>query len=113
MKKRSGVRRAIPILAANRLAAMSTKQLLARLARLRFCEDQQDDSDLTAAEIATTDGILFKDTSEWRAAYADLKLILATREHVPRPAARKPLPSSRSLDRAPRPRRTVRRVRPN
>ena len=88
MKKRSGVRRAVPILEANHLAVMSTKQLLARLARLRFCEREQRDSDLTAAEVATVGGILFKNTPEWRAAYAELKFTLAMREHVPRPAER-------------------------
>jgi hypothetical protein len=109
MKKGSGVRRAVSILAADRLEAMSTKQLLARLARLHFCE--QDDSDYMPAEIAGTEGILFKDTVEWRAAYADLKRILATREHVPRPAARKPTPNTSSLDRPPRPRRAIQRGR--
>jgi len=71
------------------LEAMSSRQLLARLARLRFCEDLSHGSDLTPAEIAASDGILFKDTAEWRAAYTDLKRVLASREHVPRPAKRK------------------------
>lgn len=112
MKKRSGVSRAVPILEANRLEAMSTKQLLARLARLRFCESEQRDSDLTSAEVAAVDGILFKGTSEWRAAYAELKFVLAMREHVPRPAVRNAQPKNRSLGRS-RFRRTMMRRRPD
>ncbi len=111
MKKRSGVRRAVPILASSSLEAMSTKELLARLARLRFCEDQQESSDLTTSEIAATEGIFFKDSAAWRAAYADIKLLLARREHVPRPAARKALPNGRSQAHSPHPRRAVQRGR--
>jgi hypothetical protein len=49
---------------------------------------------MTPEEAQTAGGILFKDTTEWRNAFDDLKLVLAEREHVPRPnekrAARKP-----------------------
>jgi hypothetical protein len=82
MKKRSGVRRAVAVLGRGSLDALSTKQLLARLARLRFCEDCAEGSDLTDQEIGLTLGILFKRTPEWRTAYADLKEVLATREHI-------------------------------
>ena len=40
MKKRSGVRRAVAVLGRSSLELLITKQLLARLARLRFCEEQ-------------------------------------------------------------------------
>ena len=90
MKKRSGVRRAVAVLERTSLDALTTKQLLARLARLRFCEEEADISDLTPDEIALARGILFKRTPEWRTAYADLKEVLATREHVSRPSVRTP-----------------------
>jgi hypothetical protein len=32
--------------------------------------------------LAHAEGILFKDTLEWKRAYAELKQLLATREHV-------------------------------
>lgn len=89
MKKRSGVRRAVAIRDRADLASLSTKQLLGRLARLRFCEESAELSDLTPQEIGLSRGILFKRTPEWRAAYADLKEILATREHVSRTPVRK------------------------
>ena len=90
IRKRSGVRRAVAVLERSSLGSLTTKQLLARLARLRFCEESADISDLTPDEIALTRGILFKRTPEWRTAYADLKEVLATREHVSRPSVRAP-----------------------
>ena len=93
MKKGSGVRRAVAVLGRTSLESLSTKQLLGRLGRLRFCEESADLSDLTPREIALALGILFKRTPEWRAAYADLKEVLATREHVPRVSVRQPMPS--------------------
>jgi len=34
-------------------------------------------------KVTTSEGVLFKNTPEWRNAYADLKAVLGTREHVP------------------------------
>jgi hypothetical protein len=42
MKKRSGIQRAVAVLERDRLDSLSTKQLLARLARLRFCEESAE-----------------------------------------------------------------------
>lgn len=84
MKKRSGIGRAVPLLSVAALDAMPTRGLLARLERLRFCEQTAVHSDLTAAEIAGCPGILFKASAEWRTAHADVKAVLARREHVPR-----------------------------
>jgi hypothetical protein len=89
MKKRSGVRRAVAIMSRAALDSLSTKQLLARLARLRFCEESAELSDLTPLEIGLVRGILFKRTPEWRAGYADLKEALSTREHISRASVRK------------------------
>lgn len=81
-------RRLIPILAQESLLKMPTKQLLGRLSALHKCEESAAFSDLTAEEIEASQGILFKNSSEWKVAYDHLKAILATREHVPSAAER-------------------------
>lgn len=66
------------------LEELPTGALLARLKRLRWCEDSPDWSDLSEAEIASASHlILFKTDPAWGAAFADLKEVLATRDHVP------------------------------
>ena len=67
------------------LEALPTKALIARLTRLRWCEDGPHQSDLSAQEIASEpDLILLKSDPEWQRAYADLKEVLASREHIAR-----------------------------
>ncbi len=78
-------RKPIPPMSLEELEKLSTKQLLARLRHLHQCEesalrsDQDDVSD-------TSEAILFKDSSEWEAAYEQVKEILSLREHVPKGA---------------------------
>jgi len=67
---------------------MPTKQLLGRLLSLQQCEESAILSDRTPGEGAPREGIVFKNTADWRKAYADLKEVLATREHVPSAAER-------------------------
>jgi hypothetical protein len=81
-------RRLIPVLAPESLASMPTKRLLGRLLSLQQCEESAVLSDRTPGEAAAGEGIVFKNTAEWRKAYADLKEVLATREHVPSAAER-------------------------
>ena len=61
MKKKTGVARAVPELAADELETMPTRALLARLQRLRWCEDRREWSDMTPEELASVRGILFKE----------------------------------------------------
>jgi hypothetical protein len=83
MKKGHGLKRALPVVARSELALLPTGALLARLKRLHWCEDGPEGSDLLPHEIASADSrILFKSDPRWQKAYADLKDILATREHV-------------------------------
>ena len=82
MKKSYGLARAVVRALPSELRNMSTKQLLARLARLRSCEESLVGSDLTSQEVENCQGILFKQSPEWSEAYRDLKQELATREHV-------------------------------
>ena len=67
------------------LEKLSTKQLLARLRRLHQCEESASLSD-RHDEGSASDAILFKDTSEWNAAYGRVKGELSRREHVPKGA---------------------------
>jgi len=85
MKRRFGLDRALPPIAPQVLEEMPTGALLARLKRLRWCEEERECSDLTDHEIASAaDLILFKSDPRWQIAYADVKAVLATREHCPR-----------------------------
>jgi hypothetical protein len=68
---------------------MPTRALLARLRRLRECEESADRSDLDSVEIASATGIVFKTDPTWSEAYDQLKAVLSSREHVPRPAERR------------------------
>lgn len=80
--------RLIQALEPKALAIMPTKQLLGRLRSLQQCEESAALSDRTSEEIASSEGILFKNTPEWQSAYANLKAVLGTREHVPSAAER-------------------------
>lgn len=81
--------RAVPILDASVLSGLPTKVLLSRLRRLLRCEEAPELSDASPDEIAETSGILFKNTVEWRLAHEQLKVVLASREHVPKSAQRR------------------------
>lgn len=83
MKKAHGLQRALPPLAREQLESMPTGALLARLKRLRWCEDSPEISDLSEDERATAAHlILFKSDPAWQRAYVDRKQVLAGREHV-------------------------------
>ena len=88
-------RRNIPVISRSELERLPTKALLGRLKRLHECEQEPAASDLDPDELAAVEargGISFKSEPQWRSAFADLKEILATREHVPRPAERRAEP---------------------
>lgn len=75
-------RQSIALLSPEELEKLTTKQLLARLKRLRQCEASASLSD--GGELAFSQGVMFKDTAEWAAAYEQLKNVLARREHIPK-----------------------------
>jgi hypothetical protein len=77
------------------LEALPTKALLGRLKRLYECEQEPADSDLDPGELAALEalgGINFKSEPQWRAAFKDVKAVLATREPVQPPAERQAEP---------------------
>lgn len=82
MKKRHGLDRAVIPLTSSELDAMPTGALLGRLKRLQWCEESREHSDLSNEEVASVSHlVVFKSDPRWRSAYADLKAILAEREH--------------------------------
>lgn len=65
------------------LTRLHTGSLLARLEALRGLHDRAEDSDWTEDERSAVRGmIVFKNTTVWEAAVADIKAVLADREHV-------------------------------
>jgi len=83
MKRGHGLARAVPRMKRQELDVLPTGALLARLKRLRWCEDSRANSDLSDEEVASVaSSILFKEDAAWQAAYADLKVVLASREHL-------------------------------
>ena len=83
MKKGHGLKRALQPVERDELEGMTTGALLARLKRLRWCEEAREASDLTDEEVAAAAGfIVFKADPKWSAAYADVRDVLETREHV-------------------------------
>jgi hypothetical protein len=84
VKKGHGLKRALQPISREQLEALPTGALLARLKRLRWCEESPDWSDLSEAEIESAlHLILFKTEPAWRGALADVKAVLSTREHMP------------------------------
>jgi hypothetical protein len=85
LKKRHGLARALPVVRRDDLEQLSTGSLLARLRRLRWCEENSSVSDLTPEEIdSAADRILFKSDEAWHLAFNDLKEVLAGRENFDR-----------------------------
>ena len=73
------------------LEAMPTRALMSRRAALLKCEESFALSDRDDRQPPATPAafIEFKDTPGWQQAYAELKSVLATREHVPNKQERK------------------------
>lgn len=84
LKKKIGIAKALDPIPRLELEELMTGALLARLQRLRWCyENIEAADDYTTAELSTVkDKILFKSDPNWKAAYRDLKEILASRKNV-------------------------------
>ena len=78
----------VPILNVSDLEAMPTTALLKRWRALLSCEPSYVMSDRVGyepeADPKDSGMIEYSECSEWRDAYADVKKILETREHIPR-----------------------------
>lgn len=83
MKRGHGLARAVAPMSRQELEGLPTGALLARMKRLRWCEENRQHSDLSQDEVGSVSHvILFKEDAAWRTAHADLKSVLAEREHV-------------------------------
>ena len=75
------------------LEAMTTRQLLGHLSRLRKCEASLAASDLAdqppLADYDPASFIYFKDDPRWQRQHDDVKRILAGREHLTRSTERR------------------------
>lgn len=100
--------RALPHFPLAQLENMATHRLLARLDSLRACTECPEHSDYSPAAVQEVDGILFKDSDDWRRAYKDVKEVLATREHVPRGSKAKRQSEAREKSKKPSLRRRAR-----
>ncbi len=70
-----------------RLVELHTGSLLKRLELLRSLQNAFEESDWSPEEreaVEMAGLIAFKNTDLWKAAYSDLKTVLAQREHLPR-----------------------------
>jgi hypothetical protein len=98
--------RAIKPCTAASLEAMTTRQLLGQLSRLRACEESFAASDLAGQPLPSEyDPVLyiyFKEDPRWQQQYADVKRILAAREHVVRPEERRQAALRRKKEQQPR-----------
>lgn len=74
-------------ISADRLEAMATSSLLARLRLLLACEESAACSDETGSD-DDLEFIRFKDDPDWEAAHSEVKSVLAQREHLPTAAER-------------------------
>jgi hypothetical protein len=94
------------------LEAMTTRQLLGHLSRLRACEESMAVSDLAGQPLPSdydpASRIYFKDDLRWQEQWKEVKRILAGREHGVRPAERRQASLQRKKIQEPRkkPRRT-------
>ena len=71
------------VLDENELNKKSTKELLGYLRRLQNCEASFEHSDMDVNEDELDDQtIYFKQTEKWNLAYARVKSILSSREHI-------------------------------
>ncbi len=80
------LKRSVEPLPKNELESWTVYRLMERLKVLRACMEWIDDRDIFPEEVAQVEGrILLKGTPEWNAAWSDIKEVLATKEHLPRP----------------------------
>ena len=77
-------RKRVELKSESELLTWPTKRLLARLRQLHRCEASQALSDQPETDRTLHGGIRFKEAEDWQAAYQQVKLILASREHVSR-----------------------------
>jgi hypothetical protein len=79
----------VVIIKQDQLMTLHTGTLMKRRDELLKCDESLEMSDSLKTELNSQDLIQYKNTKEWREAYADVKEVLSTREHVPNKKERK------------------------
>jgi hypothetical protein len=79
----------VMIIKQDQLMTLHTGTLMKRRDELLKCDESLEMSDSLKTELNSQDLIQYKNTKEWREAYADVKEVLSTREHVPNKKERK------------------------
>jgi len=79
----------VVIIKRDQLITLHTGTLMKRRDELLKCDESLEMSDSLKTDLNSQDLIQYKNTKEWREAYADVKEILSTREHVPNKKERK------------------------
>ena len=79
----------VVIIKQDQLMTLHTGTLMKRRDELLKCDESLEISDSLKTELNSQDLIQYKNTKEWREAYADVKEVLSTREHVPNKKERK------------------------
>jgi len=75
---------------------MHTGSLMKRRAALLACEESFTVADRDVLPDTENGRIEFKNTPQWQQAYADIKSVLATREHIPNKQERKAIRQARA-----------------
>ena len=79
----------VVIIKRDQLMTLHTGTLMKRRAELLKCDESLEMSDSLKTKQNPQDLIQYKNTTEWREAYADVKEVLSTREHIPNKKERK------------------------
>ncbi|MFT5727761.1 MAG: hypothetical protein ACI8PB_001902 [Desulforhopalus sp.] len=79
----------VVIIKRDQLMTLHTGTLMKRRDELLKCDESLEMSDSLKTKQNPQDLVQYKNTKEWREAYADVKEILSTREHVPNKKERK------------------------
>lgn len=83
----------------DQLLTLHTGTLMKRRDELLKCDESLEMSDSQPTEQIPPGLIQYKNTKEWQEAYADIKEILSTREHVPNKKERKILRQQKAKQR--------------
>lgn len=89
MSRCANMSNTVVIMKRDQLMALHTGTLMKRRDELLKCDESLEMSDNLKTEQVSPEFIQYKNTKEWKKAYADIKEILSTREHVPNKKERK------------------------
>lgn len=89
MSRCANMSNTVVIMKRDQLMALHTGTLMKRRDQLLRCDESLEMSDSLGTEQASPKSIQYKNTKEWKEAYAEIKEELSTREHIPNKKERK------------------------